>query len=127
MTSAAIVRLARLSEATWGGVEAHPPNNGPMMNAHTQERIIVRGLVFMPRRCARPVPGRRSCGGCHTLKDAGSTGNVGPNLDQLKPSEAIAETRSEARNASSRQTLTGEPLLKSTIEAFLKCLPEEVA
>ena len=25
------------------------------------------------------------CGGCHTLKDAGSTGNVGPNLDQLKP------------------------------------------
>jgi mono/diheme cytochrome c family protein len=27
------------------------------------------------------------CGGCHTLKDAGSTGNVGPNLDQLKPSQ----------------------------------------
>ena len=26
------------------------------------------------------------CGGCHTLKDAGATGNVGPNLDQLKPS-----------------------------------------
>jgi mono/diheme cytochrome c family protein len=25
------------------------------------------------------------CGGCHTLKDAGSTGNVGPNLDQAKP------------------------------------------
>jgi mono/diheme cytochrome c family protein len=29
------------------------------------------------------------CGGCHTLKDAGSSGNVGPNLDQLKPSQAI--------------------------------------
>jgi len=29
------------------------------------------------------------CGGCHTLKDAGTTGNVGPNLDQLKPSKAI--------------------------------------
>jgi mono/diheme cytochrome c family protein len=28
------------------------------------------------------------CGGCHTLKDAGSSGNVGPNLDQLKPSQA---------------------------------------
>jgi cytochrome c6 len=25
------------------------------------------------------------CGGCHTLKDAGTTGTVGPNLDQLKP------------------------------------------
>ena len=28
------------------------------------------------------------CAGCHTLKDAGATGTVGPNLDQLKPSEA---------------------------------------
>jgi mono/diheme cytochrome c family protein len=25
------------------------------------------------------------CGGCHTLKAAGSTGAVGPNLDDLKP------------------------------------------
>lgn len=25
------------------------------------------------------------CSGCHTLKDAGATGTVGPNLDQLKP------------------------------------------
>jgi mono/diheme cytochrome c family protein len=28
------------------------------------------------------------CGGCHTLKAAGSTGTVGPNLDQLKPPQA---------------------------------------
>lgn len=28
------------------------------------------------------------CGGCHTLKDAGTSGNVGPNLDTLKPSKA---------------------------------------
>jgi mono/diheme cytochrome c family protein len=27
------------------------------------------------------------CGGCHTLKAAGASGNVGPNLDQLKPPE----------------------------------------
>jgi mono/diheme cytochrome c family protein len=27
------------------------------------------------------------CGGCHTLKDAGTSGNVGPNLDTLKPSK----------------------------------------
>ena len=25
------------------------------------------------------------CKGCHTLKDAGATGTVGPNLDQAKP------------------------------------------
>ena len=28
------------------------------------------------------------CTGCHTLKDAGSTGTVGPNLDQRKPTES---------------------------------------
>jgi mono/diheme cytochrome c family protein len=29
------------------------------------------------------------CSGCHTLKAAGATGNVGPNLDRLKPPKAI--------------------------------------
>jgi mono/diheme cytochrome c family protein len=32
-----------------------------------------------------------NCASCHTLKDAGATGNVGPNLDGLKPPEAIVE------------------------------------
>jgi mono/diheme cytochrome c family protein len=29
------------------------------------------------------------CAGCHTLSAAGSTGTIGPNLDQLKPSTSI--------------------------------------
>ena len=29
-----------------------------------------------------------NCGSCHTLKDAGTSGTTGPNLDQLKPNEA---------------------------------------
>jgi cbb3-type cytochrome c oxidase subunit III len=32
-----------------------------------------------------------NCGSCHTLKDAGTSGNVGPNLDQLKPSLEIVQ------------------------------------
>jgi cbb3-type cytochrome c oxidase subunit III len=32
-----------------------------------------------------------NCGSCHTLADAGTNGNVGPNLDQLKPSESIVQ------------------------------------
>ncbi|HEV7639506.1 MAG TPA: c-type cytochrome [Gaiellaceae bacterium] len=31
------------------------------------------------------------CAGCHTLKAAGATGNVGPNLDTAKPTEAKVE------------------------------------
>jgi outer membrane protein assembly factor BamB len=32
-----------------------------------------------------------NCGSCHTLNAAGTSGNVGPNLDQLKPDEATVE------------------------------------
>jgi mono/diheme cytochrome c family protein len=33
------------------------------------------------------------CGGCHTLQAAGSTGNVGPNLDDVKPDFALVVDR----------------------------------
>ena len=33
------------------------------------------------------------CGGCHTLADAGSSGTVGPNLDEAKPSKELAVDR----------------------------------
>lgn len=34
-----------------------------------------------------------SCGSCHTLGDAGTTGAVGPNLDESKPSKELAVDR----------------------------------
>jgi mono/diheme cytochrome c family protein len=36
-----------------------------------------------------------NCGSCHTLKDAGTTGSVGPDLDQLKPSFDVVEHQVE--------------------------------
>jgi cytochrome c5 len=33
----------------------------------------------------------QSCGTCHTLSDAGTSGTVGPNLDELKPDKARVE------------------------------------
>lgn len=33
-----------------------------------------------------------SCGGCHALKDAGTKGAAGPNLDDLKPDKARVAT-----------------------------------
>lgn len=37
--------------------------------------------------------GASSCGGCHTLADAGTSGAVGPNLDESKPSYELALDR----------------------------------
>jgi mono/diheme cytochrome c family protein len=37
--------------------------------------------------------GASGCTGCHTLADAGSTGTVGPNLDDAKPSFDLAYDR----------------------------------
>jgi len=37
--------------------------------------------------------GASACGGCHTLADAGSSGAVGPNLDDAQPSEELVVDR----------------------------------
>ncbi|MDH4339377.1 MAG: cytochrome c [Thermoleophilia bacterium] len=37
--------------------------------------------------------GASSCGGCHTLADAGATGAVGPNFDETKPSYELSLDR----------------------------------
>lgn len=37
--------------------------------------------------------GAAGCAGCHTLKDAGSTGTVGPNLDQAMPPASLVVDR----------------------------------
>jgi mono/diheme cytochrome c family protein len=34
-----------------------------------------------------------NCGGCHTLADAGTTGTVGPNLDDTQPDAALVVDR----------------------------------
>ena len=34
--------------------------------------------------CLEVYNNKAQCGVCHTLQAAGSTGNIGPNLDQLK-------------------------------------------
>jgi mono/diheme cytochrome c family protein len=36
-----------------------------------------------------------NCKGCHTLQDAGATGSVGPNLDDVKPDKATVERQVE--------------------------------
>jgi cytochrome c5 len=45
----------------------------------------------------RPTDGKSifttNCSSCHTLADAGTSGTVGPNLDEAKPSKALVVDR----------------------------------
>jgi cytochrome c553 len=53
--------------------------------------------------------GASACGGCHTLSDAGSTGTVGPNLDDSQPSFDLVVDRV------TNGTAAGMPPFKDTL------------
>jgi mono/diheme cytochrome c family protein len=61
------------------------------LNATEPPRLVA------PQPANAPVTGKSifatNCGSCHTLAAAGTTGNVGPDLDQLKPSAEIVEAQ----------------------------------
>jgi mono/diheme cytochrome c family protein len=62
------------------------------------------------------------CGGCHTLEAAGSSGNVGPNLDELKPSEEQVEE--QVRNGGGGMPAFGDKLSDEEIEAVAMYVSE---
>jgi mono/diheme cytochrome c family protein len=61
-------------------VSAAPPATG------TKTTAVPGGA---PKPDGKQVFASAGCGGCHVLKDAGASGNVGPNLDALKPSKSV--------------------------------------
>jgi glucose dehydrogenase len=56
-----------------------------------------------------------NCSSCHTLSEAGTTGTVGPNLDQLKPEKSLVET--QVTNGGGGMPAFGGTLSKPEIEA----------
>jgi mono/diheme cytochrome c family protein len=49
----------------------------------------------------------QTCGTCHTLKDAGTSGSIGPILDTLKPDKARVEAAIKNGGAGSGQMPSG--------------------
>lgn len=59
---------------------------------------VVGKVPTTPQAKGDPVAGKTvflsaGCKSCHTLKDAGATGTVGPNLDQKKPPASLVIDR----------------------------------
>jgi cbb3-type cytochrome c oxidase subunit III len=60
----------------------------------------------------------KKCGGCHTLKDAGTTGTTGPNLDQLKP--AFPRAQKQVTNGGRVMPAFKDVLNKAQIDAVAR-------
>ena len=64
-------------------------------------------------RRGKHVFAKSGCASCHTLKDAGATGTVGPNLDEAKPSKDLVVervTNGKAPMPSFKGQLSGEEI-----------------
>jgi cbb3-type cytochrome c oxidase subunit III len=66
----------------------------------------------------KTIFGQAGCGSCHTLKDAGSTGTVGPNLDDLKPAELKVVT--QVTNGGAVMPAFKDRLTRAQIQAVAK-------
>jgi mono/diheme cytochrome c family protein len=55
-----------------------------------------------------------NCASCHTLSEAGTSGTVGPNLDELKPEKALVEK--QVTNGGGVMPAFGETLSPEEIE-----------
>jgi mono/diheme cytochrome c family protein len=60
------------SSSSGGGSSSAGSGSGGSSNASAQGKTVFTS----------------NCGGCHTLKAAGTSGSVGPNLDDLQPDKA---------------------------------------
>ena len=78
-TTAATTTAATTTEATTTGTTTEGGSGGGSELALGKQIFLVKA----------------GCGGCHTLKDAGSNGTVGPDLDQLKPARDTVEHQVE--------------------------------
>lgn len=61
---------------------------------------------------------QQKCASCHTLKDAGATGTIGPNLDQLMPSFEVAQK--QVTNGGGAMPAFKSQLTKAQIDAVAR-------
>ena len=77
-----------------GGEEGQPAEtNATETGGSTGTTTEVGGAAKGDAAAGEAVFASAGCGGCHTLEAAGSSGAVGPNLDQAKPGAALVVER----------------------------------
>jgi len=97
LIAALVVTAAALAAAGCGGGEEVTPTPetqvGTTLTQETPTEATTTSAVEGDATAGKAVFASAGCSGCHTLQDAGSTGNVGPNLDDAKPDAALVTER----------------------------------
>ena len=75
------------------GTEPTETETGETETGETETGETETGGTSGDAAAGEAVFAAAGCGGCHTLEAAGSSGNVGPNLDDSKPDEALVSDR----------------------------------
>lgn len=92
-------------EATEKPAKSKPESGG---SGGGEEAVLTLGKTTFTSTCA----------GCHTLSEAGTTGSVGPNLDDLMPDEMLVIH--QVTNGGGGMPAFGNVLSKQEIEAVAK-------
>ena len=87
-TMAGVIFFAKEEEEHAGETVAHETTTGGEENTTTAESEGEGDAA-----AGESVFASAGCGGCHTLEAAGSSGSVGPNLDDSKPDHALVVDR----------------------------------
>ena len=90
-TMAGVIFFAKEGEEEHGAeaTETHGTETGEAPATSTE----ASGTPAGDAAAGEAVFASAGCGGCHTLEAAGSSGNVGPNLDEAKPDQALVIDR----------------------------------
>jgi mono/diheme cytochrome c family protein len=75
------------------GEEGHAAEAAATETESTETTTEPAGAPAGDAAAGEAVFASAGCGGCHTLEAAGSTGAVGPNLDEAKPDAALVVER----------------------------------
>jgi cytochrome c6 len=73
--------------------ETMPTDTTQTETTETETTTTTTALEGDPVAGKEVFLGASACTGCHTLADAGSTGTVGPNLDEAQPSAELVMDR----------------------------------
>jgi mono/diheme cytochrome c family protein len=94
---ATLLAVIGVAAAGCGGEEEASPSPQTVSGKTTSTTTTSSSTTPVP--AGNPAAGKAvftgpaGCTGCHTLKDAGATGTVGPNLDQAKPPASLVIDR----------------------------------